>query len=127
MVEEEVEDELGLIRADVKEGWEREQHEMEALAAQTNAIQQRARMQVVQHHLQVEQLDALLQRWQGRCSICLASDRRIFCVYTPYEGQISTTGNYAMPFTNLKIPLSKVLYFNIYYLLPVEDLLALFP
>ncbi|CZR53527.1 uncharacterized protein PAC_03406 [Phialocephala subalpina] len=57
----------------------------------------------------------------------IANSGRVFCVHAPYEGQISTTGNYAMPVTPLEIPLGPVSCFNIYHLLPVEDPLALFP
>ena len=57
----------------------------------------------------------------------IANSGRVFCVHAPYEGQISTTGNYAMPVTNLEIPLGLVSCFNVYHLLPVEDPLSLFP
>jgi len=57
----------------------------------------------------------------------IANSGRVFCVHAPYEGQISTTGNYAMPLTNLEIPLGRVSSFNVYHLLPLDDPLALFP
>jgi hypothetical protein len=57
----------------------------------------------------------------------IANVGRVFCVHAPYKGQISTTGNYAMPVTNLEIPLGLVSCFNIYHLLPVDDPLSLFP
>lgn len=57
----------------------------------------------------------------------IANSGRVFCVHAPYDGQISTTGNYAMPVTRLEIEIGPVSCFNIYHLLPVEDPLALFP
>ncbi|KAN0119254.1 protein of unknown function (DUF4387) domain containing protein [Hyaloscypha variabilis] len=57
----------------------------------------------------------------------IANVGRVFCVHAPYEGQVSTTGNYAMPLTNLEIPLGRTCSFNIYHLLPVDDPLSLFP
>jgi hypothetical protein len=57
----------------------------------------------------------------------IANSGRVFCVHAPYDGQVSTTGNYAMPVTNLEIPLGPTSSFNIYHLLPVDDPLALFP
>ena len=57
----------------------------------------------------------------------IANSARVFCVHAPYTGQLSTTGNFAMPITPLEIPLGPVTAFNIYHLLPVEDPTALFP
>ena len=57
----------------------------------------------------------------------IANVGRVFCVHAPYKGQISTTGNYAMPLTNLEIPLGRACCFNIYHLLPLDDPLSLFP
>jgi hypothetical protein len=57
----------------------------------------------------------------------IANVGRVFCAHAPYKGQISTTGNYAMPLTNLEIPLGLASCLNIYHLLPVDDPLSLFP
>ena len=57
----------------------------------------------------------------------IANVGRVFCVHAPYEGQMSTTGNFAMPLTPLEIPMGPVTAFNIYHLLPVEDPTELFP
>lgn len=56
----------------------------------------------------------------------IANVGRVFCVHDPYKGQVSTTGNYAMPLPNLEIPLGRKCSFNI-YILPVKDPLSLFP
>jgi hypothetical protein len=57
----------------------------------------------------------------------IANTARVFCVHAPYKGQTSTTGNFAMPLTNLEIPLGHACCFNVYHLLPVNDPLEFFP
>lgn len=57
----------------------------------------------------------------------IANSGRVFCVHAPFNGQKSTTGNFAMPVTPLEIPLGPVTAFNVYHLMPVDDPTSLFP
>lgn len=43
----------------------------------------------------------------------IANVSRVFYVYTPYKGQVSTPSNYSMPLTNLEISLGRIYSFNI--------------
>ncbi|KAK5950066.1 hypothetical protein OHC33_008781 [Knufia fluminis] len=57
----------------------------------------------------------------------VAAMARVALVHAPYPGQVATAGNLAMPVTPLTIPLGPTPEFNVYHLLPVSDLAALFP
>ncbi|EXJ91695.1 hypothetical protein A1O3_00245 [Capronia epimyces CBS 606.96] len=52
---------------------------------------------------------------------------RIACMHIPYQGQVATSGNFAMSCAPFDIPMGKVCEFCIYHLMPVADPVELFP
>ncbi len=58
-------------------------------------------------------------------SIC--NRARILLLHNHYEGKIATSGNIALPFTPLEIPLGEVCKFNVYHLMEVKNPTKLFP
>ena len=57
----------------------------------------------------------------------IASDARITVLHMPYEGQVATAGNFAIPLNPPENPIGPVCRFSIYHLMQVESPLELFP
>ena len=57
----------------------------------------------------------------------IASDARITVLHMPYENQLATAGNFAIPLNPPENPIGPVCRFSIYHLMEVESALELFP
>lgn len=70
-------------------------------------------------------IETAAQTQEIATSIC--SRARVLMLHNHYEGKIATSGNIALPFTPLEIPLGEVCKFNIYHLMEVDSPTELFP
>ena len=57
----------------------------------------------------------------------IASDARITVLHMPYENQVATAGNFAIPLNPPENPIGPVCRFSLYHLMEVESPLELFP
>ena len=57
----------------------------------------------------------------------IASNARIGVLHMPYDGQMATAGNFAIPLNPPENPIGPVCRFSIYHLMEVESPLELFP
>ena len=57
----------------------------------------------------------------------IASDARISVLHMPYEGQLATAGNFAIPLNPPESPIGPVFRFSLYHLMEVDSPVDLFP
>jgi len=57
----------------------------------------------------------------------ICANLRVFVLHGPYQGQVATGGNLALPLNPPDNPLGQVCRFSIYHLMEIEDPVSLFP